>query len=67
MTKYFGMELWFGVLNISAGLFGIPVGFLVIWLVSLFTKEPSAEMQQFVQSLRIPKGGTMMDEKEASA
>lgn len=51
---------WFGVAPISAGVFGVPVGFLVIYVVSLFTKPPSEEMQDFVDKLRYPKGGAMM-------
>jgi len=62
-TRYFDMPLWFGVSNISAGLFGIPTGFLAIYIISKMTPEPSAEMQDFVRQLRIPKGGVMMEEK----
>lgn len=62
-TRYFDMPLWFGVQNISAGLFGIPVGFLTIYIVSKLTPAPSEEMQQFVRTLRIPRGGVMMEEK----
>jgi cation/acetate symporter len=51
---------WFGVAPISAGVFGVPVAFLVIYVVSLFTKPPSEEMQDFVDKLRYPKGGAMM-------
>ncbi|MGE0254205.1 MAG: sodium:solute symporter family protein [Alphaproteobacteria bacterium] len=66
-TKYFGMPVWFGTSNISAGIFGIPVGFIVTIVVSLMTPEPSAQMQAFVRSLRIPRGGTLMEEKDAAA
>jgi cation/acetate symporter len=51
---------WFGVAPISAGVFGVPVAFLVIYVVSLFTKPPSEEMQDFVDKLRYPKGGAMI-------
>lgn len=51
---------WFGVAPISAGIFGVPVAFIVIYVVSLFTKPPSEEMQDFVDKLRYPKGGAMM-------
>lgn len=50
---------WFGVAPISAGIFGVPVAFIVIYVVSLFTKPPSEEMQDFVDKLRYPKGGAM--------
>jgi len=58
-----GMPPIWGVGNISAGVFGIPVGFVVTWVVSQMTPAPSEEMQDFVRALRIPKGGTMMEEK----
>ncbi|MEH0075166.1 sodium:solute symporter family protein [Pannonibacter sp. Pt2] len=51
---------WFGVKAISAGIFGVPVAFIVTYLVSLVTPAPSQEMQDFVDRLRLPKGGTMM-------
>ncbi len=51
---------WFGVAPISAGIFGVPVSFLVIYIVSLITPEPSPEMQDFVDRLRLPKGGQLL-------
>ena len=36
---------WFDLNNINCGLFGMPLGFLVIYVVSLLGKEPSKEMQ----------------------
>lgn len=63
MTRYFDMPLWFGIANISAGIFGIPTAFVVTWVVSKMTPAPSQEMQDFVDSLRIPSGGTLMEEK----
>jgi cation/acetate symporter len=59
-TRYMGMAEWFGVKNISAGLFGIPVGFIVTWVVSMMTPGPSAEMQGFIEKLRVPSGGTLI-------
>jgi cation/acetate symporter len=64
MTRYypaefkamFGTDLWFGIRNISSALFGLPVAFVVTWVVSLMTPEPSKEMQAFVDSVRVPKG-----------
>ncbi len=55
-THYFGMPLWFGIRNISSALFGLPVAFVVTWVVSLMTAPPSKEMQEFVDSIRVPKG-----------
>jgi len=60
-TQYGGMDMWFGVRNISAGLFGIPVAFVVTIVVSLVTPPPSKQMQDFVDNLRIPKGNVMTD------
>jgi len=61
-TQYGGMPLWFGVRNISAGLFGIPAAFVVTWVVSLLTPAPSKDMQDFVDSIRVPRGGPVMQE-----
>ncbi len=54
---------WFSVANISAALFGLPVGFAVMFIVSQFTAQPSAEMQAFVDEVRRPKGKTLMGEQ----
>ncbi len=48
------IELWFGILPISAGVFGVPVGFAVIILVSLVTPAPSRKIQQLVEHVRYP-------------
>ncbi|KJS11731.1 MAG: sodium:solute symporter [Hoeflea sp. BRH_c9] len=61
LTKGTGDEIvWFGVASISAGVFGVPVAFIVTYLVSLVTPEPSQEMQDFVDRLRLPGGAQMM-------
>jgi cation/acetate symporter len=54
---------WFNVNNISAALFGLPVGFAVMIVVSLVTKAPSAEMQGFIDEIRRPRGNALMTEK----
>ncbi|RDV03629.1 sodium:solute symporter family protein [Undibacter mobilis] len=54
---------WFGLTNIAAGLLGMPVGFLVIYVVSLMGKEPSKEMQAYVDEIRKPRGRTVLQEK----
>ena len=41
----------------------MPLGFLVIYVVSLMTKAPSAEMQAFVDEIRKPRGRTVLEEK----
>ncbi len=45
-----------GINNISVGIFGIPLAFLVQWLVGMFGKPASAEMQEFIESIRVPAG-----------
>jgi len=54
---------WFDLNNINCGLLGAPLGFLVIIVVSLFTKAPSAEMQALVDEIRKPRGRTVLEEK----
>lgn len=54
---------WFNLNNINCGLLGMPLGFLVIIVVSLMTKEPSAEMQAYVDEIRKPRGRTVLEEK----
>ncbi|GAB3118981.1 sodium:solute symporter family protein [Novispirillum itersonii] len=67
-TRYGGMPEWFGVKNISAGVFGIPVAFITTVVVSLLTKAPSQEMQQLIDDIRVPRGETFIDrEKNALA
>ncbi len=48
------VELWWGIQPISAGLFGVPVGFAVIILVSLFTGQPRQDTQDLVEHVRYP-------------
>jgi cation/acetate symporter len=54
---------WFGLNNINCGLLGMPLGFLVIYVVSLMTQAPSKEMQAYVDEIRKPRGGTVLQEK----
>ena len=54
---------WFDLNNINCGLLGMPLGFLVIYVVSLVTKEPSQEMQAFIDDIRRPRGETVLKEK----
>ncbi|MGH6610746.1 MAG: VC_2705 family sodium/solute symporter, partial [Burkholderiaceae bacterium] len=62
--EWFGttrMDPWFGIAPISAGVFGVPIGLVVLIIVSLLTKEPSREVQDFVEHVRYPnlKGDTV--------
>jgi cation/acetate symporter len=47
-------NLWWDILPISAGLFGVPTGFLVIIVVSWITPAPSKATQEFVEGVRYP-------------
>lgn len=49
------VRLWWGIDPISAGFFGVPVGFAVIILVSLVTRPPSQEAQDLVEYIRYPE------------
>ena len=49
------VDLWFGILPISAGIFGVPVGFAVIVVVSLLT-PPSTAAHRLVDDIRYPNG-----------
>jgi len=48
------MDLWFGLNPISAGVFGLPVGLLTIFVVSLLTPAPDKETQELVEHVRYP-------------
>ncbi|KAB2873827.1 MAG: cation acetate symporter [Ideonella sp.] len=48
------VELWWDIQPISAGLFGVPIGFAVIIIVSLLTPAPKRETQELVEHVRYP-------------
>jgi cation/acetate symporter len=54
---------WFDLNNINCGLLGMPLGFLVMIVVSLLGKPPSAEMQAMLDEIRKPRGRTILEEK----
>ncbi len=45
---------WFNLAPISAGMFGVPVGIITIFVVSLLTPEPSKQVQELVEHVRYP-------------
>ncbi|MFO1301385.1 MAG: sodium:solute symporter family protein [Burkholderiaceae bacterium] len=47
-------NLWWEIQPISAGLFGVPLGFIVIILVSLVTPAPDRKTQELVENVRYP-------------
>jgi cation/acetate symporter len=58
MRTLFGVtepvSLWWGIQPISAGVFGVPLGFAVIILVSLVTPAPDKQTQELVEHVRYP-------------
>jgi cation/acetate symporter len=48
------IQLWWDIQPISAGLFGVPLGFAVIIIVSLLTPAPKRETQELVEHVRYP-------------
>ncbi len=55
-SRFYGVS-WFGTQTIASAIFGLPVGFLTIWIVSLLTAPPPQEVQDLVTSVRYPKSG----------
>src|SRR5919106_857726 len=55
-SRFYGVS-WFGTQTIASAVFGLPAGFLTIWIVSLLTEAPSKQMQDLVASVRYPKSG----------
>jgi cation/acetate symporter len=54
-------NIWWDIQPISAGLWGVPLGFIVIIVVSLLTGQPDKETQELVEHVRYPNlaGDTM--------
>jgi cation/acetate symporter len=52
---------WWDIAPISAGVFGVPLGFATIIIISLLTPAPDKETQELVQHVRYPnlKGDTV--------
>ena len=53
-------NMWWDIAPISAGIFGVPLGFAVIIVVSLLTKNPPKEIQDLVEHVRYPNLGGKM-------
>ena len=58
-SRFYGVR-WFETQTIASGIWGIPLGFLVIWIVSLMTAPPPQAVQDLVSSVRYPKSGQMV-------
>ncbi len=52
--RFFDMDKWFGIHDVAAGIFGLPLGFIVIVVVSLLTPTPGREVQALVENVRYP-------------
>lgn len=48
------VDLWWGIQPISAGIFGVPLGFAVIIGVSLVTRPPDVAVRRLVDRIRYP-------------
>jgi cation/acetate symporter len=59
------VELWWGIQPISAGVFGVPLGFAIIIVVSLLTPAPRREIQDLVEHVRYPSIAGDMDTRAA--
>jgi cation/acetate symporter len=61
VTSSIADNTWWDIAPISAGLFGVPLGFLIIIVVSLVTPAPKREVQELVEHVRFPNivGDTM--------
>ena len=55
-SRFYGVS-WFGTQTIASAIFGLPVGFLVIWVVSLADAPPPQAVQDLVASVRYPRSG----------
>jgi len=54
VTSSIADNTWWGISAISAGLWGVPLGFAVIIIVSLLTPAPDKETQELVEHVRYP-------------
>jgi cation/acetate symporter len=48
------IDLWFGIQPISAGVFGVGIGFAVIVVASLLTRPAGEQSDEFVEGIRHP-------------
>ncbi|HMN82153.1 MAG TPA: cation acetate symporter [Burkholderiaceae bacterium] len=60
LHKMFGVStpiaqnIWWDIQPIAAGVFGVPLGFLTIIVLTLVTPAPSKEVQDMVENVRYP-------------
>jgi cation/acetate symporter len=63
IISHFNGIRFFGVLPVNAGLFGVPANFIVTYVVSMLTAEPSQEVQELVTELRYPRATRQIGEE----
>jgi len=60
LRSVFGVEssiaenTWWGIAPIAAGIFGVPLGFAVLIVVSLLTPAPTRQTQELIEHVRYP-------------
>jgi cation/acetate symporter len=54
VTSPIADNTWWAIAPISAGIFGVPLGFAVIIIVSLLTPAPRSDIQELVEHVRYP-------------
>ncbi|MBA3478758.1 MAG: VC_2705 family sodium/solute symporter, partial [Lautropia sp.] len=54
VTSPIADNIWWGMQPISAGIFGVPLGFALIIIVSLLTGAPRQDTQDLVEHVRYP-------------
>lgn len=62
-SRFYGLD-WFGIRTIASGIFGLPANFIVAFIVSRLTPPPPREIQEFVDSVRYPKGAVKAGAEE---
>jgi cation/acetate symporter len=62
-TKFMGVGNWFfGITPEGIGTIGMMINFIITLTVSSFTKDPPKEIQELVESVRVPSGaGAALD------
>ena len=55
VTSPIAENIWWGIQPISAGVFGVPLGFAVIIIVSLVTPAPDQKTQELIEHVRYPQ------------
>ncbi|MCU0831940.1 MAG: hypothetical protein MUC58_10605 [Rhizobiaceae bacterium] len=54
---------WWGISNLSSGIFGLIVSFAATIIVSLLTAAPSKAVSDMIDSIRKPGGAILFEEK----